>query len=337
MRIDILDTCANKDCKSCCSKNANKRTGILLDFEVHTAKRFWGDDYKAKGGKGEREVLYRWISKDGWGNEEESAEEDADESGTSSAGAGAGSINVRKHQLNNQFWKFTEGPNDVEAKGDVLRIKIKKNKVKSVSGGKFKANLAGLFPSSYVKLSYDVKFGDNFKWVKGGKLPGVCFAKEKTQCAAGSNWLDDVGSFRLMWREDGQAIGYAYFAFDNANKAFQKQGPALKSASDGVKPSGLQLWFKKSKNNDALWFKRNQWNNVVIELKMNEVGKQDGLIAVTVNGKTKDVNDAVFRKDKNVQFNLLNFVSFFGGSKQEWASPVDTHVDFRNIRIETRL
>ena len=63
MRIDILDTCANKDCKGCCSKNANKQTGILLDFEVHTAKRFWGDDYKAKGGKGNKEVLYRWISK----------------------------------------------------------------------------------------------------------------------------------------------------------------------------------------------------------------------------------------------------------------------------------
>lgn len=42
LEVEALDTCGDKDCKGCCSKNASKGGGTLIDFETHTAQRFWG-------------------------------------------------------------------------------------------------------------------------------------------------------------------------------------------------------------------------------------------------------------------------------------------------------
>lgn len=39
----VLDTCSNSDCHGCCTRNANEHGGMLIDFELHTAKRFWGE------------------------------------------------------------------------------------------------------------------------------------------------------------------------------------------------------------------------------------------------------------------------------------------------------
>jgi len=37
-----VDTCDDGDCSGCCSKNANKNGGTLVDLEYHSAKRFYG-------------------------------------------------------------------------------------------------------------------------------------------------------------------------------------------------------------------------------------------------------------------------------------------------------
>ena len=54
---DPLDTCGNYDCKGCCSKNAAKGSGTLIDMEVNTSTRFWG---KPRNGK----VEWRWVTGD---------------------------------------------------------------------------------------------------------------------------------------------------------------------------------------------------------------------------------------------------------------------------------
>lgn len=42
MEVTVVDTCDDDDCKGCCSANANKNGGYLVDLEYNTAKRFWG-------------------------------------------------------------------------------------------------------------------------------------------------------------------------------------------------------------------------------------------------------------------------------------------------------
>ena len=431
MLVDILDTCGNKDCKNCCHNNANKQTGILLDFEVYTAKRFWGKDYKKMGGKGK--VEFHWLSGKRVGSDSTTSDSDrktpssrvcrenhnrynyrrryfqqrtgkwvcpkgwrenycdwedgvklgelqckrrkqrrrrpslkrpkqlpqskrvVSDSTTSDSDSTHERSNiridenmVRNNKLNRNFWRFTQRPKGVIVKDGILRVKIRKGKAGGESGGSFKAQLKDLFPSEYVKLEYEVKFGNNFQWVHGGKLPGVCFADSNSGCATGSKWQRNAGSFRLMWRADGQAIGYAYLALtgpgDNAGRiAVQKQGrnSGLKEAvsfSEKSK-SGLNLWYKSGRKDEALWFKKHEhWNRVTIELRMNNIGRQDGFISVTVNGHQNIIKNVVFRENRKVKFNLLNFVSFFGGSPNKpgkWASKEDTYVDFKNLEITT--
>ena len=40
--LQVVDTCDDSDCSGCCSQNANRNGGFLIDLEYHTAKRFWG-------------------------------------------------------------------------------------------------------------------------------------------------------------------------------------------------------------------------------------------------------------------------------------------------------
>lgn len=41
--VTVVDTCDDGDCSGCCSKNANKNGGFLIDLEKNTAKRFYGN------------------------------------------------------------------------------------------------------------------------------------------------------------------------------------------------------------------------------------------------------------------------------------------------------
>lgn len=39
--VTVVDTCDDDDCNGCCSKNANKNGGFLIDLEKNTARRFF--------------------------------------------------------------------------------------------------------------------------------------------------------------------------------------------------------------------------------------------------------------------------------------------------------
>lgn len=41
MDVTVADTCGDKDCDGCCTKNANLNGGTLIDLENFTAKRFF--------------------------------------------------------------------------------------------------------------------------------------------------------------------------------------------------------------------------------------------------------------------------------------------------------
>lgn len=41
MEVTVVDTCDDKDCKGCCSRNARRNGGTLIDLERNTAMRFY--------------------------------------------------------------------------------------------------------------------------------------------------------------------------------------------------------------------------------------------------------------------------------------------------------
>lgn len=250
----------------------------------------------------------------------------------SSSPSGAGALPIPNiGQTKQSPWNITWVNNGdrLKAKGDELELHFVKGKHGGTSGAAFRANPFNILPSETVSLSYEVFFPSTFNFVKGGKLPGVCFGVDPKACATGGEWAPNEGSFRIMWKSNGVGQGYAYQAVKGGSSAaLQIQNKGYKDAVKKASDTGHALW-----STSTFQFKRGTWNTVSFTLKMNSPGKRDGTLRLTINGVTKTLDDVVFRENATVKFSNVIFVSFFGGGSADWASPVDTYIKFRNIRF----
>ena len=231
-------------------------------------------------------------------------------------------------------WNITwiGNPENLSVVNGEFVVKIKKGLHGEASGGAFRANPNNKLPAQSVTMSYEVYFPADLQWIKGGKLPGVCFGTADGKCSTGGDWQPDSGSFRVMFREDGLAIGYSYLAIKGgAQAAINAQGSGYKDVVVATGGTGHDLWKKK---NAGLRFKKGTWNAVTMQLQMNTPGKKDGVISLTVNGDNRTVKDTMFRQDASVKFTNAIVVSFFGGGSDDWNSPIDTTIKFRNFRFD---
>jgi len=208
---------------------------------------------------------------------------------------------------------------------------IKKGLYGSKSGDYFKANPNKVFPAERVTMSYSVYFPEGFDWVKGGKLPGVCFSSKPLECSTGGEWSPDSGSFRVMFRENGAAIGYAYFSGASGEAAFARQSAAVKAVGKVKGGAGIDLWH--AKNDTDLRLNAGQWNTISFSIKLNTPNSADGTLSLTVNNRTKTLDGISWRTDASIKFNHVIFVTFFGGGSSEWASKKDTEISFKDVGI----
>ena len=128
---------------------------------------------------------------------------------TSSAAAAGVALPLPSFRTKNTspwFISWIGNPERLKVRDNAIELAFKKHMHGSGSGAAFRANPWKKLPSDTVTLSYDVFFPSTFEWVKGGKLPGVCFGSDPKGCATGGEWSPNEGSFRLMWREDGQLL-----------------------------------------------------------------------------------------------------------------------------------
>ena len=216
-------------------------------------------------------------------------------------------------------------------------IRYTRGKHGQESGGYFKALPTDAFPATECTLSYDVYFPNDFQWCKGGKLPGIGLGTTPTDSATGGEWDKDSGSVRVMWRDDGEggaiAVGYLYLAIPGGtDAAYKKQTLAYKNVTEQKGDTGHEVWGVKNGGDFVL--KRGRWNTVVIRVKLNSPGKNDGVLEMTVNGKQRKV-PVQYRADAAVKANHVLFVSFFGGSDDSWDSPINTYAKFKNVNLIT--
>lgn len=192
------------------------------------------------------------------------------------------------------------------------------------------------FPNEHMAYEYAVFFEDDFEWVKGGKLPGIAFGRGD-ETASGGEWKRDAGSMRVMWRERGQAIGYLYLPTEIAKNG-KRDGTILaqsndfKEAADRAlgKPAGIDLFFHKRA---GLRLKRGAWNTIRIEVKLNDPGKRNGLLRLTVNGQTRDLDDVVYRKSADIKINMVLTQVFFGGGSREWCAKKKETVSLKDFKV----
>lgn len=234
-------------------------------------------------------------------------------------------------EKNRPPWYVTNDKKNSQIKVDAgaFVFPIRKGQIGSDSGEYFHANPNKVFPSDRVTMSYSVYFPPGFDWVKGGKLPGVCFGSTPDACSTGGDWGPTSGSFRIMFREGGAGIGYAYFSGANANAALGRQSAAVRAVAK--RDGGRALWYDRNKND--LRFVAGRWNTVSFSIALNSPGAADGTLSLTVNGRTKTLRGISWRTAADVKFTSIVIIAFFGGGSSEWASKVDTEIRFKDIAV----
>lgn len=170
------------------------------------------------------------------------------------------------------------------------------------------------FPEAYQELyfSYRVRFGANFEFVKGGKLPGLVGGTSPTGCSP-----EPAGfSARNMWRTGGAAVQYVYWP---------EQPNTCGDDLDYV--SGTALSFTPS-----------AWHTVQHRVKMNSDGAADGVMQAWFDG-TLAIDDGArtwrVAASPYEGIDALYFSTFFGGGDASWAPTAAQTVDFDDLVVST--
>ena len=157
------------------------------------------------------------------------------------------------------------------------------------------------------ELSYKVRFSPNFDFVKGGKLPGL-YGGDRN--ASGQRIPDGKTgwSTRFMWRAKGVGEVYTYM-------------PSSKNHGSSL---GRGDWR----------FETGVWHEIVQRVKLNTIGKEDGVVEVYLDGNlVHKSDDLVFRTVDTLKIDGLFFSTFFGGSDPSWASKVDVYTDYADFKV----
>jgi len=170
------------------------------------------------------------------------------------------------------------------------------------------------FEELYV--SYDVKFSENFDFVRGGKLPGLCgynvTQDPRDGCNTGGGFPTgyDGWSARGMWREDGKLENYVYHA-----DQFYEYGDD-------------EYWTANAE--------RGTWHSFQHRIVLNTVGEANGIVEAWFDGvKVLSSNTMLYRKTADIGINLFYFSTFYGGADPSWAPTSDQYIYFDNFRIAT--
>ncbi|MCP4523477.1 MAG: hypothetical protein GY828_04625 [Candidatus Gracilibacteria bacterium] len=172
-----------------------------------------------------------------------------------------------------------------------------------IGGGGFVYEIPFDIKKDVSILEYTFEIPEDFDFVKGGKLPGLCGG----DCPTGGADIQNGFSARMMWRKEGDLELYGYLG-----KKEQKFGQSLGRGMFQLKPG------KSYK--------------ITQEIQMNTGSNNDGIIKIFVNGHGVYFNDSVyFGKQGEIHPDKFIFSTFFGGGDESWASTQDNSLKFSNI------
>ncbi len=215
--------------------------------------------------------------------------------------------------------------------GGALRAQYPANKILGPETG-------FLFDTSFADteeaiMEYRVKFGPDFYWAYGGKLPGLGGSDQSKSrglpdgLTKDQNTIQNGFSARLMWRPlsytpagkdavEGRIVFYTYLPYRDINKG------------------GVDM-----PDRDVAEIKvvGNQWYTIKQHLKLNTLGQSNGILELFVNGVSvyKATNVVFRRPDKpNVKINAAIFQSYRGGSTvEDFASPKTEYIYFDDFKV----
>ena len=214
---------------------------------------------------------------------------------------------------------------DTRGGGKVLRTTLQANTIHSSPSGN---NGIVVFPALRRKveqacISYDIRFGRNFDWSLGGKLPGLLGVAPGVapSLPAGGNSPGDKGwSARLMW------LG---------PKAYSWAGPTNMAVSYMYGPAQVSRYGDNLQWRKA--FKAGRWHSLRQCHQMNTPGVRNGLLQAWLDGR-RVVNrtNYLYRTRSDVAINYLSWSIFRGGSDMSWAGSHTDQIDIDNLTVTAR-
>ena len=169
-------------------------------------------------------------------------------------------------------------------------------------------------PFDEMEVEYKVMMAKDFKYVRGGKLPGLCGGSNPRGGTANIS-ADNGFSARIMWRELGALEQYVYFANQDPKKKY-----------------GTDLYWKKKDGTPACIYP-GVWHTFKTYIKMNTVGKADGKILSWLDGEEVLNADMALRNDPELGIDSFQFVTYFGGNDETWWPEKDEKIYFRDFRF----
>lgn len=207
--------------------------------------------------------------------------------------------------LNNLGNRFNIVSGTEALDGNSLRVEYLAGETgASNSGGQFFAFLPA--QEEYF-LEYYIKFGDNFDFQMGGKLPGLSGGESNS---GGNKPTGDGWSARYMWRENGNMVVYLYHM---------------------DQPTSYGEDFELNRS-----VQRGTWHRLTQRVKVNTGNNNDGELQVWFDGELVLLRtDIRFRNNNQAPVDHFFFSTFHGGNTPDWEPDNDGFVYYDNIRIGT--
>jgi hypothetical protein len=161
-------------------------------------------------------------------------------------------------------------------------------------------------------LTYKFRFSDDFDFARGGKLPGLAGGKGNDGGRV-PNGLDGW-SVRFMYKDNGTICAYLYH-------------PKMKEAF------GEKVFL--GSNGENFMLAKGEWNELVLEISMNDIGQNNGSIVCKLNGNVGlKLNAITFTCTENLLIDHFLFSCFMGGNDISYAPSKNQHIMFKDFLIQ---
>ena len=76
------------------------------------------------------------------------------------------------------------------------------------------------------------------------------------------------------------------------------------------------------------WLADGQWHQVIEQVHLNTLGKSDGWVTLSYNGKQVIDQTGLTITTTDTKIGGLFFSTFYGGNDSTWAPTADEHIDY---------